>query len=151
LFVVFSLGVPKNQIILLSNRGFIIIISKELLIMGEIVYKNLKFKPTVKESKAGTLDIFGERREIIDWYKERIHILFSKRIVAEGLTIIFLITGIAFSLLGFPYIFIPFSLSVITLVVRFRLAALYRKERRLMNMSVAFMDKKIFQDYNIRM
>ncbi len=119
--------------------------------MKNKVYSNLKFKQTVTESEPGTLDIFGERKEIIDCYQDKMHVLFSKRVVAEGLTIFFLITGIVFSLLGIPYIFIPFIISVFFLVARFRLAAMYRKEKRLLNMSVAFMDKKIFEDYNMTM
>ena len=121
--------------------------------MNNITYKTLKFK--TDESLLDNMDYckdlndFELRRLTVKEYKDILHVLFSKRLASDILSVLTLLIAIfatsTFSTVSF------LAVSFIFLVVRFRLVAKYRGYFRTLKMIVSLIDMEIKEKYGMDM
>lgn len=121
--------------------------------MNNITYKTLKFK--TDESLLDNMDYckdlndFELRRLTVKEYKDILHVLFSKRLLVDVLSVLTLLVAIFATSTFSTFSFL--AVSFIFLVVRFRLVAKYRGYFRTLKMIVSLIDMDIKKKYGMDM
>lgn len=121
--------------------------------MNNITYKTLKFK--TDESLLDNMDYckdlndFELRRLTVKEYKDILHVLFSKRLLADVLSVLTLLVAIFATSTFSTFSFL--AVSFIFLVIRFRLVAKYKGYFRTLKMIVSLIDMEIKEKYGMDM
>lgn len=121
-------------------------------------YQNLNFKRNknhlLNDEELNKIHSdFEIRRMLIDDYDNHLHVLFSKRMVAKWLSILFIVLGFITMLLFYDksmsigFVF----LSFIFMLFRFFYINKYKKVMNVFMMSVSFLDLNIKKKYNMDM
>lgn len=126
--------------------------------MTNKTYYNLNFKRTKNhllddEELNKTHSDFEIRRMLIDDYINHLHVLFSKRMVAKWLSILFMTLGFIsmFMNYGKDTTLLFGCLSFLFIIVRFFYMNKYKKIMKIFMMSIGFIDLDIKKKYKMDM
>ena len=120
-------------------------------------YYSLNFKRTKNhlldnENLNKKYSDFEIRRMLIDDYNNNLHVIFSIRMVAKFITILFIFLCFLTMIMNYGNISITFGIfSLIFLFIRFIYINKYKKILRIFIMSVGFLDMDIKKKYNMDM